>query len=431
MTYKPTFTQETVRVLYSLLLLVLLPLIVFLLRKKTQPVDGSYQGKWYERFGFVPRAVSQDGVLFHCVSVGEVVAASAVIKQLRSENPEGAITITTTTPTGSARVKALFGDTVSHFYLPFDLPFAMNQMLRCVKPRLVVITEVELWPNMIHSCWKSGISTVVLNARMTERSAKRYQKFSALFSPMLAKLSHVCAQGQRDYDNYAWLGLDENKLTLTNNLKFDQAGLTQTPTDNPFLHFNKPNVLTLVGGSTHEGEESALIAVYRSLEQKGLPIQLVIVPRHPQRFDDVARQLEQDNVAFVKTSGLDNFDTPHSVMLVDEMGKLGMAYHAADIAFVGGSLTDKGGHNALEAAGAALPVIMGPSIYNNPAICEVLIEAGALTIVQDQTQLISAVEALVNDEQQRKNQGSAGLDVLKANQGALQLSFAVLGRFLQ
>ena len=235
MIYKPTFTQETVRVLYSLLLLILLPLIVFLLRKKTQPVEGSYRGKWYARFGFVSHAVDQDGVLFHCVSVGEVVAASAVIKQLRNDNPKCAITITTTTPTGSARVKAMFGDTVSHFYLPFDLPFAMNQMLRRVKPRLVVITEVELWPNMIHSCWKNGIFTVVLNARMTDRSAKRYQKLSALFSPMLAKLSHVCAQGKRDHDNYVWLGLDENKLTLTNNLKYDQAGLTQPPADNPFF----------------------------------------------------------------------------------------------------------------------------------------------------------------------------------------------------
>ncbi len=424
-TYRPTWSQEAFRWLYSLLLLIAIPFAVINLLLKSNHEPKAKERRRFERLGLMAPAPVKNGYLFHCVSVGEVVAASCLIKRIMHEQPNAQITVTTTTATGSARVQAIFGNAVHHFYLPYDLPVAMNTMLDRIKPSMVLITEVELWPNLIHTCWRRGVPVVVVNARMTDRSARRYKKFPVLFEPMLQKISHVCAQGERDYKNYQFLGIDPNKLTLTQNIKFDQAAaLTTTKTD--FLNLAKDNRIILIGGSTHDPEESTLLNVYRALKPTFPALLLILVPRHPDRFDAVERIIEKAGSSMRLSADCPDVEQDCDVLLVNEMGKLNSAYDVADIAFVGGSIADRGGHNALEPAAKKLPILMGTSTHNNPIICSKLAEAGALTIVEDESALLDQVKHWLSHPELARQAGQAGYRVLAQNSGALDKTLAVV-----
>ena len=428
--YKPTLLETLCRWGYSLVLAIAIPFaFIHLLIKATKTSDDSHRGR-FERFGIVPKPLTQNGYLFHCVSVGEVVAASCVIKRIMQHEPDAQITVTTTTSTGSARVRDIFKDTVHHFYLPYDLSLTMSSMLKRIKPKAVMITEVELWPNLIHVCWKRNIPVMVINARMTERSAKRYKKIGQLFNPMLAKLSHVCAQGQRDYDNYAWLGVAHDKLTLTNNIKFDQAANTASSSAH-FLGLAKGERPILVAGSTHEPEESVIVESAKVLWKESPQLRVIIVPRHPERFEAVAKLLERHNLNFVKSSEVDNVPDDVNVILLDEMGKLNHAYAVATFAFVGGSIADRGGHNALEPAAFSLPIMMGPHTYNNPVICEYLKECGALSIVEDASRVSSTVQEWLESPSKAEKAGMAGKKVLQDNSGALDSTLACIHRSIR
>lgn len=423
-----TISELLIRWLYSGLLLLAAPFAYLGLVKRGVRQHRHDTQHFLSRFGCVAKPASRGGYFFHCVSVGEVVAASCVVKQILQSEPDATITITTTTPTGSARVRAIFGDRVHHFYLPFDFPFSMRWMLRRVQPRLVCITEVELWPNLIHACWKRNIPAVVINARMTDRSAARYKKISALFSPMLRKITKVCAQGPRDYENYEALGIREDKLLLTNNIKFDQATSLDSRQHSDFMGLQNCERYTVVAGSTHAPEEQVLLEAVQRLgdaHKTSEPL-LIIVPRHPERFDTVAELLEGHGVSFIRTSVNDVIRDDTDVILLDEMGRLNEAYAVADVAFVGGSLADKGGHNALEPAAFGIPVIMGPNTYNNPVICESLIASGGLHIKQNATEIFDQLSQWLTDSDKRSESGYAGKTVLTKNSGALQKTLQVL-----
>ena len=397
---------------------------------KKSSEQGGHKARFRERFGFV-RATNNRAsktLLLHCVSVGEVNVAAVMVKQLQAADSSLQFAITTTTETGSARVKALFAESVHHFYLPYDLPFAMANMLKRINPSMVIITEVELWPNLIHQSWLRETPVVLVNARMTDKSTTRYGRLKLLFNPILNKLAHVCAQGQRDYNNYCSLGLETTKLTLTNNLKFDMA---MTEPANPSQSFDlvKSSQLTVVGASTHEGEESALLHCQKSLLQQGIEINLILVPRHPERFEQVATWLTSQQQNFLRSS-TDHIQQIESLMLVDEMGKLNDIFTVSDIAFVGGSLVDRGGHNALEAAAHNLPVVMGSYIYNNPEICKALSEAGALYLVKDNVELNDTIKCLIEDANLRRNSANAAKQVLQTNVGAAKKSLNVILKYL-
>jgi len=427
--YKPTLIETLCRWLYSLILTLAIPFaFIHLLLKNSQKSKGANRRR-FERFGLVAQPQKQNGYLFHCVSVGEVVAASCVIKRIMQEEPNAQITVTTTTPTGSARVTDIFKETVHHFYLPYDLPLTMSAMLNRVKPKAVMITEVELWPNLIDVCFKREIPVLVINARMTDRSAKRYKKIGKLFNPMLAKLSHVCAQGQRDFNNYAWLGVNQDKLTLTNNIKFDQAASTGTTSMN-FLGLQDSKSPIFVAGSTHEGEESEIIEAAKALWKIEPKLRIVIVPRHPERFESVAKLLEKHELKFVKSSATDVVPEDINVVLLDEMGKLNHAYAVASFAFVGGSIADRGGHNALEPAAFSLPILMGPHTYNNPVICEYLQECGALNIVENAAQIMSIIKVWLETPSKATHAGSAGKKVLQDNSGALDATLSCIRKYI-
>lgn len=429
--YKPSMSETVCRWVYSLLLLLAIPIAMLALVRRGNANEKRGSRGWFERFGLVSRPVKEKGYLFHCVSVGEVVAASCLIKHIMEAEPDTHITVTTTTPTGAVRVRDIFGDKVQHFYLPYDLPFTMATMLSRIKPKAVFITEVELWPNLIHLCWKQNIPTMVVNARMTTRSAQRYGKISKLFTPMLHKLTHVCAQGQRDYENYLSLGIPPAHLTLTNNIKFDQASAATTAADG-FLGITSGQYPVIVAGSTHEPEEQMILDSCHRLWQTHPELRVVIVPRHPQRFDSVAKLIQSHNYDFVRSSEITTLsdDSVTKLILLDEMGKLNHAYSIASIAFVGGSVADRGGHNALEPAAFSTPVLMGPHTYNNPVICEHLVARGALKIIEDASSFAAQCEQWLSNEGARRKAGASGRQVLDENKGALTQTLQCIERHI-
>jgi 3-deoxy-D-manno-octulosonic-acid transferase len=427
--FKPSIKQKIVLFGYSFLWLLIIPFalchfIFQMIRRK-----AGYTKARLSRYGFTLRQNSQmHTLLIHCASVGEVVAIQNLVERLLAQVPNQQITITTNTTTGADRVRLLFSDRVSHAYLPYDFPLFLKFFLKSKRPTKVLINEMELWPNLCHQCWCLNIPIFIINGRMSEKSTKTYQKSPSLFQPMFEKLTAVCAQGQRDYQNYLTLGVSPDKLTLTNNIKFDlrisadDIILSQTIKTN----FALEQRLLIVAGSTHEPEEQTLLDAYLALVVDYPQLLLVIVPRHPQRFERVQQLLKKQNIETVLVSEAKPCQSTTQVLLCDQMGKLRSFYALADISFVGGSLANRGGHNALEPAALGVPILMGESTYNNPAICQALADSGALIFVTDALQIESASKVWLNNPEQRKLAGDAGKKVLTDNSGALQKTLNVL-----
>lgn len=413
---------------YTLLLIFLLP-AVFLtaLFQRLQP-NHPLGAEWLSRFGIGFKRAHRPCVLIHCVSVGEVTAAAPLIKHMLAQDASTDIVISTTTATGANQVRNLFAQSVQHYYLPLDIPWLMARMLNRLKPQKVLIVEVELWPNMLHLCARKRIPALVINARMTPRSAKTYARIGALFQPMLKHLSHVAAQGQRDADQYLRLGLPAQKLTLTQNLKFDLPMSPGSANAEWLRNINPQQRLVLLGGSTHEPEEQVLLDAFSALRDTHADALLVLVPRHPHRFDAVYKLCVEHGLTTLRSSegkAADRVD----VVLVDEMGKLSGLYQLADVAYVGGSLAPRGGHNALEPARFAKPIIMGPSQHNNPEICQQLAAAGALVTVESAAEIAKQSKAWLDDADARQQAGQAGLNVIELNRGAIDATLKVIRRY--
>jgi 3-deoxy-D-manno-octulosonic-acid transferase len=297
----------------------------------------------------------------------------------------------------------------------------MSRLLAHIQPKLVCITEVELWPNLLAKTAQKHIPVCVVNARMTAKSARTYRKISGVFMPMLQQVTTVCAQGQRDADAYLSLGLAPEKLVLTHNVKFDQVSDVVVPESIIELS----NTLKLLGkqvllaGSTHQDEETFWLDVYKQLQADFPQALLIIVPRHPQRFAQVEAEILSSGLNYINWADRDNLNAQTQVLLVDAMGVLTPLYTCADIAFVGGSIVAKGGHNALEPASMSVPVIMGIHTYNNPVICDTLITAGGLRIVTDTTSARQLCHTWLSEPALADAIGRCGQTVILDNQGAL------------
>lgn len=406
----------------------LLPFMLTHLLIRISIRSQSYSGKHLERFGLYPEPVKPGGFLVHCVSVGEVMAATPLIRQLMTQHPDQSVTISCTTATGAEQIRQSFGNKVTQLYLPYDTPFMMRALLKKVRPQKVMITEVELWPNMLDLCWKRQISVYLINARMTDRSVRSYQKLKPLFQPMLSKLRAVGAQGQRDFDNYLKLGLNPEKLHLTHNIKFDLADSSthQKTVTRIKQRFNIHQQTVLLAGSTHEPEEDIAIEAIKALQADYPDLLLILVPRHPQRFDTVEALLQRKKMAFLRTSEARQCQADTKVLLVDQMGMLTALYGLADMAFVGGSIANRGGHNALEPAAFGVPVMMGPHRYNNPEICAALTSKGALTLVNNHRDMIQICQRWLQQPAARCQAGEQGKQVLDENRGALTKTLAML-----
>jgi 3-deoxy-D-manno-octulosonic-acid transferase len=427
--FKPSTKQKIVLFGYSLLWLLIIPFALFHFIYQMVRRKPGYTKARLSRYGFTRSQDNQKhGLLIHCASVGEVVAIQNLVEQLLVHTPKQHITITTNTTTGADRVRLLFSDRVSHAYLPYDFPFFLKLFLKSKRPTKVLINEMELWPNLCHQCWCSNIPIFIINGRMSEKSTKTYRKFPSLFQPMFEKITAVCAQGQRDYQNYLTLGVSPDKLTLTNNIKFDLTISAQdiAMSNTIKTDFSLEQRLLIVAGSTHEPEEQILLDAYLALVTANPQLLLIIVPRHPQRFEKVHQLLQKQNIETILMSEEKACKSTTQVLLCDQMGKLRSLYALADISFVGGSIADKGGHNALEPAALGVPILIGESTYNNPAICQALVESGALLTVTDARQIESACKNWLDNPEQKKQAGDAGKQVLALNRGAIQKTLNVL-----
>nr|WP_314876303.1 lipid IV(A) 3-deoxy-D-manno-octulosonic acid transferase [uncultured Pseudomonas sp.] len=420
------------RTLYTLLFHLGLPLVALrlFLRARKAPAYGQ---RVAERFAIKLPPMRQGGIWVHAVSVGESIAAAPMVRALLKAYPELPITVTCMTPTGSERIRALFADEprIQHCYLPYDLPWAASRFLDHVRPRLGVIMETELWPNHIHQCARRGIPVALANARLSARSARGYGRFAKLTRPMLAEMSLIAAQTETEAERFRSLGARPECVQVTGSIKFDlkldeQLLPRARQLREQWQASQRP---VWIAASTHEGEDAQVLEAHRRLLQVHNNALLILVPRHPERFNAV-HGLCAERFTTVRRSSAERVTDATQVLLGDTMGELLFLYALADIAFVGGSLVPTGGHNPLEPAALALPVISGPHVFNFLDISAMLKDAGALQSVDDSQALAAAVQRLVEVPQDATRMGEAGRAVMQANQGALQRLLDRLARLL-
>ena len=410
------------RTLYTLLFHLGLPLVALrlFLRGRKAP---AYRQRIGERFACRLPALRQGGIWVHAVSVGESIAAAPMVRALLKQYPDMPITLTCMTPTGSERIRAMFeGEPrVQHCYLPYDLPWAAGRFLDHVRPRLGVIMETELWPNHIHQCARRGIPVALANARLSARSARGYARFAGLTRPMLEQMSLIAVQTETEAQRFRDLGARPECVQVTGSIKFDLKIDEQLLPRAQALrgHWGATQRPVWIAASTHEGEDALILEAHRELLKVHSDALLILVPRHPERFDAV-HGLCAEQFVTVRRSGGAAVEAGTQVLMGDTMGELLFLYALADIAFVGGSLVPTGGHNPLEPAALALPVIMGPHVFNFLEISAMLREAGALQQVDDAEGLAGAVRRLIELPQDARRMGEAGRAVMQANQGALQ-----------
>jgi len=407
------------KLLYTTLFTLGIPLLILRLlwRGLRSP---AYWHRWSERFGANPKLSTDKAVIWiHAVSVGEVEASRPLVKALQSEYADHQILITTMTPTGSARVKLLFSDTVAHCYLPYDLPFAIRRFLNNSHPQFAVIMETEIWPNLISSCHQRNIPLVLANARLSERSAKGYARVSSFTKSILQKLTIIASQSIDDKKRFQQLGADNQNVHIIGNLKYEislPASLKeQASAMRTMWHSNRP---VLVAASTHEGEEEMVLNAARQIRSQFPDLLLIIVPRHPERFDRVAALAQRSGVKTLRRSEHRPCSSDVQVLVIDTMGELPLFYAASDIAFVGGSLVPHGGHNLLEPAILGRAVITGPHFFNFNDITKQFIKAQAAIQVLDTKELAETSIRLFKDSQQRAEMGEAGLQLVANSQGA-------------
>jgi 3-deoxy-D-manno-octulosonic-acid transferase len=412
-----------VRYLYILAVYLAAPLISLVMLWRGL-ADRSYRVGFKERFGFGER-LPPGSVWIHAVSVGEVNACAALVTTLRERYPGIPVLVTTLTPTGAIRAKTLFKDLAQVRYIPFDLPGSVRRFFNRVQPRLGVIFETELWPNLYHQCGRRRIPLVLASARISSRSVSRYRRLGSLFRDALSRAVVVAAQGEGDADRFMALGADPDHTHVTGNIKFDFS----VPQDigerarhlREFYAMSRP---MWVAGSTHGGEEDIVLEAQRIVRGTHPRALLVLVPRHPPRFDEVAHGLQRAGIRFARRSQRRGEKAGAAaaaaeVLLVDTLGELLDFYAAADVAFVGGSLVPIGGHNLLEPAALGLPILTGPYTANSADIAKMLISRGAAEVVHDAEELGGRVSMLLSEPGERDRIGALGRDSVDSNRGAL------------
>lgn len=416
------------RILYSLVLYLLTPVILLLLWRRGRK-SPAYRQRWGERFGFCPDdiKVPPSPLWIHSVSVGETIAIAPMVERILAEYPQMPVLLTTMTPTGSERVTSMFGDRVTHVYCPYDLPDALARFHKRFKPRACVIVETELWPNLIHSCHRHQVPVVVANARLSARSAKGYQRFSGLTRPMLDKLTVIAAQNAVDGERFRALGLAEDKLQVTGSIKFDiEMDQSKTLLGSQLRSQWGEQRPVWVAASTHDDEHRQIIAVHQALLSVFPALMLVLVPRHPEQFAVAGDQAEAAGLKVCRRSSGDTPDESTQVFVGDTLGEMLGFCAASDIVFVGGSLIERGGHNPLEPALLSRPVLVGPHYFNFLQITDQLADAGGLNVLADAQALESRLNALLEDADQAREMGAKGKAYLDANRGALDRLLALV-----
>lgn len=410
------------RLLYSLAVGLAMPPAVARLawRGRRQP---GYRAHIGERFGATPALPPGPVLWIHAVSVGETQAAQPLVEALLEGNPQLTILLTHMTPTGRETGERLFGARVRQAYLPYDLPWAVRRFLARAHPCAGLLLETEIWPNLIAGCRQAGIPLFLVNARLSERSARRYGRVAGLTRETLARLAGIGAQSEADARRLQALGAGQ--VVVTGNLKFDRgpaAGdVDRGRALRARLGTQRP---VFLAASTRDGEEELLLDALAQAAPPGLLT--VLVPRHPQRFEAVARLLQRRGVRFARRSDNGTVDAGTQVLLGDSMGELYTYYAACDVAFVGGSLQPLGGQNLLEAAAVGCPALVGPHTFNFTEATRLALEAGAARRAADAGAVVAELLRLLPDAAGRAAMGAAGLALMARHQGATARTLALL-----
>jgi 3-deoxy-D-manno-octulosonic-acid transferase len=420
---------------YRLFLVVLLPLILLFLLFRSRK-NTAYRHRLAERLGFISPSLHSGGVVVHAASVGEVIALSPFIEKLLITEPHLPITLTTFTPTGSAQVKKMFNERVQHCYLPFDIFFCSSLFLKALKPQAIVFMETELWPSLIKQASNRDIKLLLINGRLSTHSMKSYTKIKALMAPTLNLFHKILIQSQSNLTNFIALGADPERCSVEGNLKFDISVTDVIERKKVELHQYLPTERPIwLMASTHEGDEELALQSFALLKKQHPELLLILVPRHPERFNDVAKLCVKHHFTLAKRSHKTKVTT-EDVWLLDSLGELMGAYALSDIITIGGSFSEVGGHNPLEPALFKKAIIVGPRMDNfteiNQQLCEVkaLVTISALNINQQVEQLQQAVSLLLNNPSEREFLGTQAYRVVMTNQGASERSIAQLQKLV-
>ena len=414
------------RILYSFLFYFSTPFIIsrLLWRSLKNP---AYRQRIFERFGFYPQTYAQNVIWFHAVSVGECEAIFPLIRLIQSRQPKLPILITTTTPTGSARVKAVLGDSVQHVYLPYDLPDVLARFFNTFQPKIAVIVETEIWLNLFHACAKRKIPLYLINARLSEKSVRGYKKLPSLILPALNAISKIVTQSESDKNRFIEIGAKTKSVENFGNIKFDLYIAKEIFTQAKILKTTQfANRFVLIAASTHEGEESLLFDAYKNLKKQLPELLLVVAPRHPERFSIVKNLAQNANLKMVTRTSNQLCEKETDLFLLDTLGELKLFYAAADMAFVGGSLVPIGGHNVLEPAAAGVPVLFGLEMKNFAFIATKMLEAQAALQCEKIADLETKILQLHHQPELRNQLRENAQNFVAQNQGATERIYHLL-----
>ncbi len=404
------------RLLYSLLITLLLPVILlrFLWRSRTSP---AYRARLDERFGLNHKGLIKTDLLIHAVSLGEARAVGPLVDALLAEGYQ--ITLTSTTPTGSEEISRAFGSRVQHCYLPIDSPLCLRPWLEGIKPKALVLMEKELWPNLISLANRKGIPVVIANAMLSSRSFQKQYRFGWFYRALFTKISHILAQDEPVGHRFKALGA--TNVTIAGNLKFDieaPASMSQMVRElEP--HFEGRTLL--MAACTHESEEALILDVFEELRKETPSLMLLLAPRHPDRFEKVAALIKERGEAhFCLSSGISNLPKDAHILLLDKLGVLLSFYALSELSFIGGSFVPVGGHNPLEAILVKSAVVSGNQFSNWQGIYHDLEACGGACIVGSKEALQQSLSRLLKDESARQQQIKAASRLLNASRGALE-----------
>ena len=382
-------------------------------------VNRTYRDKLGQRFGF-GYPTMDDSIWVHAVSVGEVQAALPLINALKERYPARRMLVTTVTPTGAARVKAAFDDSVEHSYIPFEFPYAVKRFFGAVNPEAALIMETEIWPNLYRACGDRNIPLVLVSARISPRSVPNYRRLRPLIRETLSYGIIIAAQSQSDADRFLALGASPERTSVMGNIKFDvelPEGARETG-----LRLRKESIgdrPVWIAASTHRGEEQLVLDAHQVLLERHPDLLLILVPRHPERFADVRRLIEKRGLQVVSRSEGQACTASTQVLLGDTMGEMPLFFAASDVSFIAGSLVPIGGHNLLEPAAQGLPIITGPHNFNAQEVADLFVESDACRLVQDWQELAATVGDLLDESEQREALGNNARALLDQNRGAL------------
>ncbi len=419
------------RTLYSLLIYLFTPLgLIYLALRGFR--DRDYWRRWPERFGFFESKDVTGAIIVHAVSMGEVNACASLVREIRTRFPNSPLCLTSMTPTGSARIRSLFPEGVSHVYAPLDLPGAVKRFFKRVRPRLLIIMETEIWPNLYHEAHARNIPIIVVNARISDHSVKSYRRLRTLTSAALGCVSLVAAQSEQDAVRMTELGASKNRVSVTGNLKFDLDLPPGLRSQGAAIRQSwGSNRLVLTAGSTHEDDEIPLLSAFGALLDTFPSALLVLVPRHPERFGRAAQLARSAGLRVTTKSECAVCPGATQCYVIDSMGDLLTYYAACDVAFVGGSMGPVGGHNVLEPAALGKPVVIGPHTSTIRDIVHSLVENLGAVQVSDDQDLARTLRRLFQQPELRERMGQAGLGLVNSGRGAVQRTLELVKTLLE